>query len=119
QIDLLAGYAPTFRSGDALPGEGVFSVSLRPREEVIYPVTPEERHDGGYGGIVTIVNLSAGRYRISHSAAARVDAVQFYRLVPSTTFADSPWCPEYRSVEVRVQDGPLTLQIDDARTPRL
>jgi hypothetical protein len=120
RIDLFSAFTPTFHSGDAVQILGVFSVALRPRAEVVYPVRSENVSGGDYGGLVTIENVSEGRYRIALSGDARIEAVQLFRARPLTEIAHDPRCPgEVRRVEIVAEDGPLTLQIDDVRTSRL
>jgi hypothetical protein len=120
RVDLFDTLTPTFKNGDGVPLIGVFSVALRPREEVVYPVRAGNTRGGDYGGIVTIENVAAGRYRIALAGDVRVEAVQLFRALPLTEIAYDPGCPgEVTRVEVTANDGPLTLQIDDARAPRL
>jgi len=120
RTDLFDTLTPTFQNGDGVPLIGVFSVALRPREEVVYPVRAGNSRGGDYGGIVTIENVAAGRYRIALAADVRIEAVQLFRALPLTEIAYDPGCPgEVRRVEVMANDGPLTLQIDDAHAARL
>ncbi|MCW5748999.1 MAG: hypothetical protein KIT36_22605 [Alphaproteobacteria bacterium] len=120
QADLFADHLPTFQNGDAMPKEGVFVMALRSSAEVFYPVRSGEGRYGGYGAIVTIENIAAGRYRIALSGPARVDAVQDYRLLPQALAARNPACPgEVLSVEVAAADGALTLQLSEATSPHL
>src|SRR5665213_2183602 len=76
ESDPFASYVPTIDSALSLPKEGVFAVRLRPSAEVIYMVAPERGADSGLGGIVTLENVPAGRYRIVMSEEAWVDAIQ-------------------------------------------
>ena len=115
RINLFSEFTPTFRSGDGVQLIGVFSVALRPREEVVFPVKSENARGGVYGGIFTIENVPAGRYRIALSGDARMEAVQLFRGLPLTEIPRDPDCPgEVRRVEVSADDGPLTIQVDDA-----
>ena len=115
---LTAGYIPTFHSGDALPVDGVFALVLQPVASVIYPARFEHAAEGGYGGVVTIENLLAGRYRIIFFPPARVDAAQRYALLASQDSASMTRCPvNYRAIEVAAEGGPLALQVSGARTP--
>jgi hypothetical protein len=116
--DLMAGYMPTFQSGDALPKDGAFDLVLQPVADVIYPAKFEPAGEGGYGGIVTIENVPAGRYQIIFSRQARVGAAQHYALLPSLGSASETRCSgNYHAVEVVAEGGPLTLQVSGARTP--
>lgn len=116
--DLMAGYMPTFQSGDALPAEGVFDLVLQPVASVIYPAKFQHAGAGGYGGIVTIENVPAGRYRITFSPLARVDAAQHYSLLARQDSASRTVCfVNHRAIEVAAEGGPLTLQVSGARTP--
>jgi len=120
RIDLFSAFTPTFQSGDGVQLLGVFSVALRPRDEVVFPVRSESARGGAYGGIFTIENMAAGRYRIALSGDARIEAVQLFRGLPFTEIAHDPDCAgEARRIEISVEDGPLTIQVDDARTARL
>jgi hypothetical protein len=117
-VDLMAGYMPTFQSGDALPADGVFDLVLQPVASVIYLARFERAGEDGYGGIVTIENVPAGRYRIVFSPPARVDAAQRYALLASQDSASETRCSaNHRAIEVAAEGGPLTLQVSGARTP--
>jgi hypothetical protein len=116
--DLMAGYMPTFQNGDALPTDGVFDLVLQPVADVTYPAKFERAGACGYGGIVTIENVPAGRYRIVFSRQARVDAAQGYALLPSQDSASETRCSaSYRAIEVDAEGGPFTLQVSGARAP--
>lgn len=120
RIDLFSTFTPTFQSGDGVWITGVFSVALRPRDEVVFPVKSQGVRGGAYGGIFTLENVPAGRYRIALSGEARIEAVQLFRGLPFTEIAPDPDCAgEVRRIEISVDDGPLTIQVDDADTPRL
>lgn len=120
RVDLFAAFVPVFQSGDGVALAGVFSVALRPRADVVFPVRSERSNDGAHGGVVTIENVAAGRYRIALGGDARVAAIQLFRALPLTEIAYDPACPgEARRVDVIVDDGPLTLQIDGATASRL
>jgi len=115
--DLMAGYMPTFQNGDALPIDGVFDLVLQPVAEVIYPIRFERAGVGGYGGIVTIENVPAARYRIVFSQETRVHAAQRYALLPSQGSASATRCSaNYHVVEVAAEGGPITLQVSGAHT---
>lgn len=120
RIDLFSAFTPTFHSGDGVQLIGVFSVALRPRDEVVFPVRSESARGGAYGGVFTIENVAAGRYRIALSGDARIEAVQLFRGLPPTEIAHDPDCAgEVRRIEISVEGGPLTIQVDDAHAARL
>jgi hypothetical protein len=120
EIDLFADYLPTVESTQSLPKEGVFSLVLKSTADVIYPVAPERGSDGGYGGIVTIESMPAGRYEIALSDDAWVDAVQDnVRLSTGPTGRVRECRGVRRSVEVEVKGQPLTLQISGAKLARI
>ena len=115
ESDPFASYMPTIDSGLSLPREGVFALRLRPVGDVIYPVQPERGSDGGYGGIVTLENIPAGRYRIVLSEEAWVDAVQGNARLPLLSVRRVIDCPGTRqSVQVEVKGEPLMLQFGGA-----
>lgn len=119
QTDLFEGYIPTFRTGDTLPKEGIFAVSLEPAADVIYFVRSNDRPSQGFGGIVTLEGVAAGRYGIILSQEARLSAVQHRPLqpVPIDQGKTSSNC---RSLaEITVESGALTLQIFGATTPSI
>lgn len=116
--DLMAGYMPTFQSGDSLPKDGVFDLVLLPVADVIYPAKFEPAGEGGYGGIATIENVPAGRYRVVFSQPARVDAAQRYALLSSQVGTSEIRCSaSYHAIKVEAEGGPLTLQVSGARAP--
>ena len=120
RINLFDDYLPLVKSAQSLPKEGAFSLELRPADEVIYFVAPDRGQDSGYGGLVTIEYLPAGRYQIALSQEAWVDAVQENARLPILAMDRSSHCPGVRqSVEVTVQGQPLTLQIGGAKVQRL
>src|ERR1044072_6846966 len=53
--DVMAGFAPTFRTDSEVPIAGVFRLTLRPSTEVRFLVgsTRAFGDDDGYGGVVT------------------------------------------------------------------
>ena len=115
ESDPFASYLPTIDSAFSLPKEGVFALRLRPVGDVVYPVLPERGSDGGYGGIVTLENIPAGRYRIVLSEEAWVDAVQEHVRLPLLSVRRAIDCPGTRqSVHVEVSGEPLTLQFGGA-----
>ncbi len=110
--DPFSSYVPTVDSALSLPKEGVFAVRLHPVADVIYQVMPARGSDGGNGGIVTLENIPAGRYRIVTSEEAWIDAVQDNVRLPLLSTRRVMDCPGTRqSVQVEVKGQPLTLQI--------
>jgi hypothetical protein len=121
RIDLFAEkFIPTIDSGQYLPKEGVFAVRLKRASDIVYPVTPERGSDSGYGGVVTIESLPAGRYQVALSAEAWVDAVQEHKRLTALNSDNGGACPGVkRRWEYRVQGEPLTLQIGGASAAKL
>ncbi len=120
ESDPFDSYLPTIDSALSLPKEGVFALRLRPVGDVIYPVQPERGSDGGYGGIVTLENIPAGRYRIVLSEEAWVDAVQGNAHLPLLSVRRAIDCPGTRqSVQVEVKGEPLMLQFGGATAARV
>ncbi len=118
--DPFESYLPTIDSALSLPKEGVFALRLRPVGDVIYPVQPERGIDGGYGGIVTLENIPAGRYRIVLSEEAWVDVIQEFVRLPLISVRHVSGCPGTRqSVHVDVKGEPLTLQFGGATTSKV
>jgi hypothetical protein len=110
--DPFTSYVPVVESAFSLPKEGVFAVHLRPVADVYYPVLPARGSDGGNGGIVTLENIPAGRYRIVTSEEAWIDVVQDNVRLPLLSSRRVTDCPGTRqSVQVEVKGEPLTLQI--------
>jgi hypothetical protein len=115
ESDPFESYLPVIDSALSLPKEGVFALRLRPVSEVIYPVPPERGSDGGYGGIVTLENIPAGRYRIVLSEEAWLDVVQGNERLPVLSVRHVEDCPGTRqSVHVDVRGEPLMLQFGGA-----
>ncbi len=121
EIDLFAdGFLPSVQSSLALPKEGVFTLLLKSASDVIYPVAPDRGRDSGYGGIVTIESIPAGRYQVLLSEEAWVDAVQHYRRLPVEGFSRAETCAGVRqSVQFVVAGEPMTLQVSGALVPKL
>jgi hypothetical protein len=118
--DPFASYLPTVDSALSLPKEGVFALHLRPASEVIYLVLPERGSDGGNGGIVTLENIPAGRYRIVTSEEAWIDVVQDNARLPVLASRRVDDCPGTRQrVQVEVKGQPLTLQFGGASAERI
>jgi hypothetical protein len=114
------GFQADVRSESALPRDGVFSLRLQPVATVIYLVPPERGRDDGLGGVVTLEWISAGRWQVTLSADAWIDAVQNdRRLTPLATTSRTD-CPGIRqSVQYEVEGVPLTLQFGGASVKRL
>ncbi|HYD06565.1 MAG TPA: hypothetical protein VEC60_12610 [Reyranella sp.] len=120
KLDLFAGHLPVFESGNVLPTEGVFAVTLKPAARVVYPYKSGHDHDSGYGGVVIIESILPGRHRIALSGEAQVDVAQGDTLLRAVAVAHDPECPGiHRSVEILSGGGALTLQVSGARTPRI
>jgi hypothetical protein len=120
RVDLFAEYLPTVASTQSLPKEGTFALALTSASEVIYLVAPERGSDTGYGGIVTVESIPAGRYQIALSDEAWMDAVQGGTRLALQPVEPTGDCPGvHRRVQVIVDSLPLTLQIGGARKPRI
>ena len=114
------GFFADVESESALPKDGVFSMLLQPVASVIYTVPPERGRDDGYGGIVTLEWIAAGRYQITLSGDAWVDAVQNDKRLPALASTSRDDCPGIRqSVQFEVRSLPLTLQFGGALVRRL
>ncbi|MFO1157938.1 MAG: hypothetical protein U1E60_03775 [Reyranellaceae bacterium] len=114
------GFLASVESETALPRDGVFSLLLLPVARVIYLVPPERGRDDGLGGIVTLEWIPAGRYQVTLSADAWIDAVQHDKRLPVLA-STSRWdCPGIRqSVQFEIDSSPLTLQFGGAAVHRL
>jgi hypothetical protein len=114
------GFVADVESESALPKDGVFALLLQPVSSVIYVVPPERGRDDGLGGVVTLEWISAGRYQVTLSADAWIDAVQNdRRLTPLATTSRND-CPGIRrSVQFEIESSPLTLQFGGALVRRL
>jgi len=114
------GFFADVESESALPKDGAFSMLLQPVASVIYTVPPERGRDDGYGGIVTLEWIAAGRYQVTLSGDAWVDAVQNDRRLPMLVSTSRDDCPGIRlSVQFEIQSVPLTLQFGGAMVRRL
>jgi len=114
------GFFADVESESALPKDGAFSMLLQPIAQVIYTVPPERGRDDGYGGIVTLEWIAAGRYQITLSGDAWVDVVQNDKRLPMLASTSRDDCPGIRmSVQFEVQSVPLTLQFGGAMVRRL
>jgi hypothetical protein len=103
-----------------LPKDGAFSMLLRPVAQVIYTVAPERGRDDGYGGVVALEWIAAGRYQITLSGDAWVDAVQNDKRLPMLASTSRDDCRGIRmSVQFELKGLPLTLQFGGAMVRRL
>ena len=121
EIELFGeGFFADVESQSALPKDGAFSMLLQPIASVIYTVPPERGRDDGYGGVVTLEWIAAGRYQITLSGDAWIDAVQNDKRLPMLASTSRDDCPGIRmSVQFEVQSVPLTLQFGGAMVRRL
>ena len=114
------GFVVGVESELALPKDGVFSLLLQPIASVIYLVPPERGRDDGLGGVVTLEWISAGRYQVTLSGDAWIDAVQNDRRLQMLASTSRNDCPGVRqSVQFEVDSVPLTLQFGGATIRRL
>ena len=114
------GFFADVESASALPKDGAFSMLLQPVASVIYTVPPERGRDDGYGGVVTLEWIAAGRYQITLSGDAWVDAVQNDKRLPMLASTSRDDCPGIRmSVQFDIASVPLTLQFGGAMVRRL
>lgn len=114
------GFFADVESESTLPKDGAFSMLLLPVAAVLYVVPPERGRDGGYGGVVTLEWIAAGRYQVTLSGDAWVDAVQNDRRLPMLASTSRDDCPAIRtSVQFEIESVPLTLQFGGARVRRL
>ena len=121
EIELFGeGFFADVESQSALPKDGAFSMLLQPIAQVIYTVPPERGRDDGYGGVVTLEWIAAGRYQITLSGDAWIDAVQNDKRVPMLASTSRDDCPGIRmSVQFEITSQPLTLQFGGAMVRRL
>jgi hypothetical protein len=112
-----AGHTPVFRSGGVLPREGVFAVALKPTADIVYFTRTGSDPSHGYGGIVTLEHVHAGRYGIVLSEEARVTAVQqrSFLTIPVDQWRTESNC--LSMAEISVEAGPITLQIRGVAAP--
>jgi hypothetical protein len=121
EIELFGeGFFADVESQSALPKDGAFSMLLLPVASVIYIVPPERGRDDGYGGVVTLEWIAAGRYQVTLSADAWIDAVQNDKRLPILASTSREDCPGIRqSVQLEIKSVPLTLQFGGALVRRL
>jgi len=114
------GFFADVESESALPKDGAFSMLLQPVASVIYTVPPERGRDDGYGGVVTLEWIAAGRYQVTLSGDAWIDAVQNDKRLPMRASTSRDDCPGIRmSVQFEIESVPLTLQFGGAMVRRL
>ena len=114
------GFFADVESQSALPRDGAFSMLLRQVDQVIYTVAPARGRDDGFGGIVTLEWIAAGRYQITLSGEAWIDAVQNDKRLPMLASTSRGDCPGIRqSVQFEIESAPLTLQFGGAMVRRL
>ena len=121
EIELFnAGFFADVESEWALPKDGAFSMLLQPVSSVVYIVPPERGRDSGYGGVVTLEWIAAGRYQVTVSGYAWIDAVQNDRRLPILASTSRDDCPGIRQrVQFEIGSVPLTLQFGGAMVRRL
>jgi hypothetical protein len=114
------GFMPAVESSAWLPKEGAFALLLEPVASTLYVVAPERGRDHGYGGVVTMQWVAAGRYQVTLSDEAWVDAIQNDRRLAPLAWTRRSDCPRVRlSAQYEVKSLPLTLQFSGARVRRL
>ncbi len=123
--DAFAGpQLPILKSGAQYPGvmAGV-TVALTPQDKVGYPTPPAHKPkvDQPNGAVLDVPPLAAGgTYQVTLSDEAWVDLVQKGRIIRSTAFSGATGCPGIRkSVRFKVEGGPLTVEISDAKAERI
>jgi hypothetical protein len=108
-----SGANPIFKSGQELPREGTFSLALQPGETVDYLVGSRRvKGEAGYGGVVTLRKLWAGRYRLFLSSAADLELIQNY-----SALTLSECQGEEASYLVSISEGMVLLQVRGASAP--
>jgi hypothetical protein len=101
------GYTPTARSGQELPREGVFALTLQPGQDVRYLNGPGyAMGEGGFGGVLVVRNIQRGTYRLFLSAAADLELVQNYVSLPLRECQGEDF-----GYTVAVDDGTVVLQL--------
>jgi hypothetical protein len=121
EIELFSdGYMPAVDASSWLPREGAFALILAPVNSAFYLVTPERGRDDGFGGIVTLQWIAAGRYQVTLTDDAWIDVVQDERRLPVLASVRRTDCPGIRlSLQVELDSKPLTLQFGGAKVRRL
>ena len=114
------GFMATVESGSWLPKEGAFALLLEPVASTFFVVAPERGRDDGFGGIVTLQWISAGRYQLTLSHEVWVDAIQNGRRLAVLASTRRTDCPGIRqSLQFEVESKPLVLQFGGATVQRL
>lgn len=112
------------KSGAQYPGilSGV-TVALGPQDRVDYPQPPvhKPKANPANGAFVAVAPLAVGgTYQVTLSEEAWVDLVQGGKIIRSSDFSGAQGCPGVRkSVKFKVDAGPLTIEISDARAERV
>jgi hypothetical protein len=121
EIELFSvGFTPKVESSSLLPKDGAFTLLLQPVASTHYIVVPERGRDDGYGGVITMEWVAAGRYQVTLSDEAWVDAIQNDRRIAPLVWTRRGDCPGVRlSVQYELESLPLTLQFGGARVQRL
>ena len=115
RLELFAGHVPIFESGESLPKEGIFALTLDPDTAGRTAVTANALAARSYRGTVSFEALAAGRYRIGLSAPARVEASQDRLPLAVSVLNDNGHCPGIRqTVELVTGYGQLNLWISGA-----
>ena len=115
---------PILKSGAQYPGilSGV-TVALGPQDKVDYPQPPIHKPNGtpSNGAFIAVAPLAVGgTYQVTLSDEAWVDLVQDGKIIRSSTFSGAQGCPGIRkSVKFKLAQGPLTIEISDARSERV
>ncbi|HEY2873290.1 MAG TPA: hypothetical protein VGJ56_15305 [Reyranella sp.] len=110
---------PMFGNGDVLPKEGAFMLTLQPVADIVLPIQPKEGLATGYGAVVTLETVAAGRYAIVLSRDARLDAAQQrpFQVLPVTGWTAGAGCLVV--AEIRAETGSLTLQVSGVAIPTI
>lgn len=111
---------PAVDASSWLPREGAFVLILAPVSSALYLVAPERGRDDGFGGIVTLQWIAAGRYQVTLTDDAWIDVVQDERRLSVLASVRRTDCPGIRlSLQVELDSKPLTLQFGGAEVRRL
>ena len=105
-----SGANATFKSGQELPREGIFSLVLQPGETVDYLAGSQRaKGDAGYGGVITLRKLWTGRYRLFLSNPAELELIQNY-----SSLSLGECRGEQASYVVSIGEGTVVLQVRGA-----
>ncbi|MFZ5781339.1 MAG: hypothetical protein ACOY4R_14195 [Pseudomonadota bacterium] len=114
------GFTADVESEAVLPRDGAFSLMLRPVAQVPYVVVPQRGRDDGFGGVVTLDWIGAGRWQVTVSEDVWIDAIQNERRLPPLATTARGDCPGVRkSLRIEIRSLPLTLQFGGAGARRL